>query len=47
MHWKTYNGAVDRIQALERASWDRAALWLGRIETKIRTGRRIMQGSFW
>ena len=47
MHLKTYNTICDRIHALESASWDRAAVWLGRLERKIVKGRRIKQGAFW
>ncbi len=47
MHQKTYDAMCDRIHALESASWDRAAGWLGRLERKIVKGRRIRQGAFW
>ena len=49
MHWRTYNGTCARIHAMERASWDRAAVWLGRLEARIGKGRRrgMRPGGFW
>ena len=47
MHRTTYARTCERIHALERASWDRCAAWLGRIESCIGRGRRFRQGSFW
>lgn len=47
MHHRTYEAVCNRIHALERASWDRCAAWLSRIEGRIRSGRRLSQGRFW
>ena len=47
MHWATYNRTCERIWALERGSWDRAALWLGRLEARIGRGRKVERGGFW
>lgn len=47
MHRRTYDGTCERIWALERASWDRCASWLGRIESRIRQGNRLSPGRFW
>ncbi len=47
MHRKTYKRLCERIWTLERASWDRCAAWLGRIESRIGRGRKLKQGSFW
>ena len=47
MHKTSYDGVCARIHALESASWDRAASWLGRIEARIRRGRRLSHPEFW
>lgn len=47
MHRRTYERMCERIFTLERASWDRCASWLGRIESRIGRGRKLRQGSFW
>lgn len=47
MHRATYQRTCERIHALERASWDRCASWLGRIESRIGRGGKLRQGSFW
>jgi hypothetical protein len=47
MHQRTYARICDKIHSLERASWDRCAVWLGRLEGRIRSGKRLSQRSFW
>ncbi len=43
MHRKTYDRMVDHIHAMESASRDRAALWLGRIEARSPGDRRELR----
>lgn len=47
MHRRTYDALCERIWSLERASWDRMALWLGRLERRISKGRRTSGKGFW
>ena len=47
MHRRTYERLCERIFTLERASWDRCAAWLGRIESRVARGRKLKQGCFW
>jgi hypothetical protein len=47
MHRTTYERTCERIHRLERASWDRCATWLGRIEARIGDRRRLKRPEFW
>ncbi len=47
MHRATYDRIRNRIYAMESASWDRAALWLGRLESRIGRGRKVWGNDFW
>lgn len=47
MHRQTYERMCERIFTLERASWDRCAAWLGRMEARIGRGRGLKPGNFW